>query len=68
LSREELSALWESQMTSVERLEISRLRNQSPQVEAAAAGRLTESFKRLDQMGAVVGCGLGEQADKLADD
>ena len=27
-----------------------------------------ESFKRLDQMGAVVSCGLGEQADKLADE
>lgn len=37
-------------------------------VESAAAGRMAESFKRLDQMGAVVGCGLGEQADKLADE
>ena len=37
-------------------------------VEAAAAGRLAESFKRLDQMGAVVSCGFGEQADKLADE
>ena len=37
-------------------------------VEAAAAGKLVESFKRLDQMGAVVSCGLGEQADKLADE
>lgn len=44
---------------------IKRYRNA---VEAAAAGRLAESFKRLDQMGAVVGCGLGEQADKLADE
>jgi conjugative relaxase-like TrwC/TraI family protein len=35
-------------------------------VEAAAAGKLVESFKRLDQMGAVVACGIGEQADKLA--
>ena len=37
-------------------------------VEAAAEGRLVESFKRLEQMGAVVSCGLGEQADKLADE
>ena len=37
-------------------------------VESAAAGRLTESFERLDKMGAVVGCGVGEQADKLADE
>ena len=37
-------------------------------VEAAAAGKLVESFKRLDQMGAIVACGLGEQADKLADE
>ncbi len=48
-----------------ERASIKRYRNA---VEAAAAGRLAESFKRLDQMGAVVGCGLGEQADKLADE
>ena len=48
-----------------ERASIKRYRNA---VEAAAAGRLAESFKRLDQMGAVVGCSLGEQADKLADE
>jgi ATP-dependent exoDNAse (exonuclease V) alpha subunit len=47
-----------------ERASIKRYRKA---VEAAAAGRLAESFKRLDQMGAIVGCGLGEQADKLAD-
>jgi ATP-dependent exoDNAse (exonuclease V) alpha subunit len=35
-------------------------------VEVAAAGKLAESFERLDQLGAVVPCGLGEQADKLA--
>jgi hypothetical protein len=27
-----------------------------------------ESFERLDKMGAVVACGLGDQADKLADE
>ncbi|MCU0771366.1 MAG: relaxase domain-containing protein [Verrucomicrobia bacterium] len=48
-----------------ERASIKRYRNA---VEAAAAGKLAESFKQLDQMGAVVGCGLGEQADKLADE
>jgi ATP-dependent exoDNAse (exonuclease V) alpha subunit len=35
-------------------------------VESAAAGKLGESFERLDKMGAVVPCGLGQQADKLA--
>jgi conjugative relaxase-like TrwC/TraI family protein len=35
-------------------------------VEVAAAGKLSESFERLDKMGAVVSCGLGEQADRLA--
>ena len=37
-------------------------------VEAAAAGRLADSFERLDKMGAVVACGLTRQADKLADE
>ncbi len=36
-------------------------------VEAAAAGRLADSFERLDKMGAVVARGLSDQADKLAD-
>lgn len=48
-----------------ERASIRRYRKA---VEFAAAGRLAESFKRLDQMGAVVACGWGEQADKLADE
>lgn len=48
-----------------ERSFIRRYRNA---VEAAAAGNLVESFKRLDEMGAVVECGLGNQADKLADE
>src|SRR5207247_7274713 len=29
---------------------------------------MAESFECLDKMGAVVSCGLGEQADKLADE
>src|ERR1039458_10176654 len=48
-----------------ERSEIKQYRKA---VEAAAAGKLAESFKRLDKMSAVVECGLGEQADKLADE
>ena len=48
--------------------ERSRIKQYRKAVEAAAAGRLVESFKRLDQMGAIVSCGLGEQADKLADE
>jgi ATP-dependent exoDNAse (exonuclease V) alpha subunit len=50
---------------SEERTHIKRYRKA---VESAAAGRLAESFERLDKMGAVVGCGVGEQADKLADE
>jgi ATP-dependent exoDNAse (exonuclease V) alpha subunit len=37
-------------------------------VELAAAGKLTGSFELLDKIGAVVSCGLGEQADKLANE
>jgi ATP-dependent exoDNAse (exonuclease V) alpha subunit len=51
--------------TSVERTRIQQYRKA---VEAAAAGKLAESFKRLDKMGAIVECGMGEQADKLADE
>lgn len=51
--------------TSVERARIQQYRKA---VELAAAGKFVESFKRLDKMGAVVECGLGEQADKLADE
>jgi conjugative relaxase-like TrwC/TraI family protein len=48
-----------------ERVSIKRYRKA---VELAAAGKMSESFERLDKMGAVVVCGLGEQADKLADE
>ena len=37
-------------------------------VESAAAGKLGDSFERLDKLGAIVACGIGEQADKLADE
>jgi conjugative relaxase-like TrwC/TraI family protein len=48
--------------------ELTQIQQYRKAVEAAAAGKLVESFKRLDKMGAVVECGLGEQADKLADE
>jgi ATP-dependent exoDNAse (exonuclease V) alpha subunit len=35
-------------------------------VEFAAAGKLSESFERLDKMGAVISCGFGGQAETLA--
>jgi conjugative relaxase-like TrwC/TraI family protein len=50
------------------RSERARIKQYRQAVEAAAAGKLVESFKRLDQMGAIVSCGWGEQADKLADE
>ncbi len=46
-----------------ERAYINRYRKA---VEDAATGRLSESFERLDKMGAIVECGLNEQSDKLA--
>jgi hypothetical protein len=48
--------------------ERTRIRQYRKAVESAAAGKMAESFERLDKMGAVVSCGLGEQADKLADE
>jgi conjugative relaxase-like TrwC/TraI family protein len=48
--------------------ESSEIRMYRKAVEMAAAGELAESFERLDKMGAVVSCGFGEQADKLADE
>jgi len=74
--------VWDSGIAPVELRTIRRqdpalARNQSERahikqyrkaVEAAAAGKLVESFKRLDQMGAIVACGLGEQADRLAEE
>jgi conjugative relaxase-like TrwC/TraI family protein len=48
--------------------ERSRIRRYRQAVESAAAGNMGESFERLDRMGAVVACGLGDQADKLADE
>ncbi|MGA2279601.1 MAG: MobF family relaxase [Verrucomicrobiota bacterium] len=48
--------------------ESSKIKQYRKAVEVAAAGKLAESFERLDKMGAVVSCGLGEQAGKLADE
>jgi AAA domain len=44
--------------------ERKRIRLYRKAVEAAAG----DSFERLDKMGAIVACGIGEQADKLADE
>ncbi len=49
--------------TKRERAQINQYRKA---VEVAAAGKMSESFERLDKMGAVVSCGLGGQADTLA--
>lgn len=48
--------------------ERARIKQYRKAVESAAAGKLMESFKRLDQLGAIISCGLGEQADKLAEE
>jgi conjugative relaxase-like TrwC/TraI family protein len=48
--------------------ERTRIKQYRDAVESAAAGKLSESFERLDKMGAVVACGLGNQADKLAEE
>ncbi len=37
-------------------------------VESAATGKVAESFDRLDKLGSVVSCSLGNQADKLAEE
>jgi len=48
--------------------ERTRIRQYRKAVEVAAAGKFAESFERLDKMGAVLACGLGDQADRLADE
>jgi conjugative relaxase-like TrwC/TraI family protein len=37
-------------------------------VKLAADGKFAESFSQLDKFGAVISCGAGDQADKLADE
>lgn len=46
----------------------ARVKRYRKAVEAAAAGKLADSFEQLDRMGAVAACGLGNQADKLAEE
>src|SRR2546429_8546317 len=48
--------------------ERTRIKQYRKAVELAAAGKMAESFERLDKMGAVIACGLSDQADKLADE
>ncbi len=48
--------------------ERKRIRLYRKAVESAAAGKLGDSFERLDKMGAIFACDIGEQADKLADE
>ncbi|MHB9010035.1 MAG: MobF family relaxase [Limisphaerales bacterium] len=48
--------------------ERARIKRYRKAVELAAAGKMSESFERLDKMGAVIACGVGEQAEKLADE
>src|SRR5258706_12697308 len=42
-----------------------RIREYRKAVQSAASGKVSESFVRLDKMGAGGVCGLGNQADKL---
>ena len=49
----------------IERQQIREYRNA---VEAAANGKLADSFARLDAAGAVISCGLDKQADKLSEE
>ena len=51
--------------TTDERIHIKQYRQA---VKLAADGKFAESFSQLDKMGAVVSCGVGDQADKLADE
>jgi len=46
--------------------ERTHIRQYRKAVEAAAAGRLVDAFERLDKMGVVVECPLGDQAERLA--
>jgi conjugative relaxase-like TrwC/TraI family protein len=48
--------------------ERTRIKEYRKAVESAAAGKMGDSFERLDKMGAIVACGLGDQAEKLSDE
>ncbi|MFO1452681.1 MAG: MobF family relaxase [Opitutaceae bacterium] len=49
-------------------IEKQQIRNYRKAVEAAANGKLSESFAKLDASGAVVSCGLAEQTQKLSEE
>lgn len=46
--------------------ERDRIKQYRRAVKLAADGKLAESFSQLDNLGAVVTCGVGDQAEKLA--
>ena len=48
--------------------ERDRIKQYRRAVKLAADGKLAESFSQLDNLGAVVTCGIGEQAEKLAEE
>ncbi len=48
--------------------ERERIKQYRRAVKLAADGKFTESFSQLDHLGVVVTCGVGEQAEKLADE
>jgi conjugative relaxase-like TrwC/TraI family protein len=48
--------------------ESAQIKRYRKAVEMAATGKMAESFDRLEKMGTVISCGLGEQADKLAEE
>ena len=45
--------------------ERNRIRRYRAAVEAAAAGDLPQSFAKLDELGAIVECGTGDQSEQL---
>lgn len=49
-------------------LERRQIRNYRQAVEAAANGKLADSFAKLDAAGSVISCGLDKQADKLSEE
>jgi len=49
-------------------IEKQQIRNYRKAVEAAANGKLSESFAKLDSSGAVISCGIAEQTQKLSEE
>jgi conjugative relaxase-like TrwC/TraI family protein len=77
LAIERYSGITPAEIHTIRRQDPARGRNKKERaqikayrkaVEVAAEGRLVESFGRLEKLGAVVSCVLGEQADKLAEE